>query len=120
MILVGGFFVGVGGYQILGGYLVLLVYEVFFGGVEGLVVEVYMLEWVIFEVKWIIVGQDQLVEWMFVGLLFKGYVLFEGVFGVVKMLVVEIFVWVVGGIFLCIQFILDLVFIDIIGMCIYW
>ncbi|BCI88955.1 hypothetical protein NIIDMKKI_41610 [Mycobacterium kansasii] len=48
------------------------------GGSDGLAAEVHTLERAIFEVKRIIVGQDQLVERMLVGLLSKGHVLLEG------------------------------------------
>ena len=48
----------------------------------GLQQDVHTLERAIFEVKRVIVGQDQLVERMLVGLLAKGHVLLEGVPGV--------------------------------------
>ncbi|CRZ14571.1 chaperone MoxR1 [Mycolicibacterium neworleansense] len=81
--------------------------------------EVHTLERAIFEVKRIIVGQDQLVERMLVGLLAKGHVLLEGVPGVAKTLAVETFAKVVGGTFARIQFTPDLVPTDIIGTRIY-
>jgi MoxR-like ATPase len=92
------------------------------GGVgvgNGLAAEVHTLERAIFEVKRIIVGQDQLVERMLVGLLSKGHVLLEGVPGVAKTLAVETFARVVGGTFARIQFTPDLVPTDIIGTRIY-
>jgi MoxR-like ATPase len=64
-----------------------------------LAADVHTLERAIFEVKRIIVGQDQLVERMLVGLLSKGHVLLEGVPGVAKTLAVETFAKVVGGTF---------------------
>ncbi|EUA91111.1 AAA domain family protein [Mycobacterium ulcerans str. Harvey] len=67
----------------------------------------------------IIVGQDQLVERMLVGLLAKGHVLLEGVPGVAKTLAVETFARVVGGSFARIQFTPDLVPTDIVGTRIY-
>src|SRR6195952_3579345 len=85
----------------------------------GLQNEVHTLERAIFEVKRIIVGQDQLVERMLVGLLAKGHVLLEGVPGVAKTLAVETFAKVVGGTFARIQFTPDLVPTDIIGTRIY-
>jgi MoxR-like ATPase len=85
----------------------------------GLQAEVHTLERAIFEVKRIIVGQDQLVERMLVGLLAKGHVLLEGVPGVAKTLAVETFAKVVGGTFARIQFTPDLVPTDIIGTRIY-
>jgi MoxR-like ATPase len=84
-----------------------------------LAAEVHTLERAIFEVKRIIVGQDQLVERMLVGLLSKGHVLLEGVPGVAKTLAVETFARVVGGTFARIQFTPDLVPTDIIGTRIY-
>lgn len=89
------------------------------GGADGLAAEVHTLERAIFEVKRIIVGQDQLVERMLVGLLAKGHVLLEGVPGVAKTLAVETFARVVGGTFARIQFTPDLVPTDIIGTRIY-
>ena len=58
-------------------------------GGSALTSEVQTLERAIFEVKRIIVGQDQLVERILVGLLAKGHVLLEGVPGVAKTLAVE-------------------------------
>lgn len=81
--------------------------------------EAQALERAIFEVKRIIVGQDQLVERILVGLLAKGHVLLEGVPGVAKTLAVETFARVVGGTFARIQFTPDLVPTDIIGTRIY-
>nr|AAC46196.1 transcriptional regulator [Mycobacterium avium] len=86
---------------------------------NGLAAEVQTLERAIFEVKRIIVGQDQLVERMLVGLLSKGHVLLEGVPGVAKSLAVETFAKVVGGTFARIQFTPRPVPTDIIGTRIY-
>ncbi|MEO3760511.1 MoxR family ATPase [Mycobacterium sp. B14F4] len=85
----------------------------------GLQQEVHTLERAVFEVKRIIVGQDQLVERMLVGLLAKGHLLLEGVPGVAKTLAVETFAKVVGGTFARIQFTPDLVPTDIVGTRIY-
>ncbi|BBZ67029.1 MAG: MoxR family ATPase [Mycolicibacterium insubricum] len=89
------------------------------GGAHAAPAEVQTLERAIFEVKRIIVGQDQLVERILVGLLAKGHVLLEGVPGVAKTLAVETFAKVVGGKFSRIQFTPDLVPTDIIGTRIY-
>jgi len=86
---------------------------------NGLAADVHTLERAIFEVKRIIVGQDQLVERILVGLLAKGHVLLEGVPGVAKTLAVETFAKVVGGTFARIQFTPDLVPTDVIGTRIY-
>ena len=88
-------------------------------GSGGLAGDVHTLERAIYEVKRIIVGQDQLVERILVGLLAKGHVLLEGVPGVAKTLAVETFARVVGGTFARIQFTPDLVPTDIIGTRIY-
>src|SRR6202047_4853991 len=88
------------------------------GGGNGLAAEVHTLERAIFEVKRIIVGQDQLVERMLVGLLSKGHVLLEGVPGVAKTVAVGTFARV-GGTFARIQCTPDLVPTDIVGTRIY-
>ncbi len=88
-------------------------------GGNGLSADVHALERAVFEVKRIIVGQDQLVERMLVGLLARGHVLLEGVPGVAKTLAVETFARVVGGTFARIQFTPDLVPTDILGTRIY-
>lgn len=86
---------------------------------SGLAAEVQTLERAIFEVKRIIVGQDQLVERILVGLLAKGHVLLEGVPGVAKTLAVETFAKVVGGSFARIQFTPDLLPSDITGVSVF-
>ena len=89
------------------------------GGGGALAADIHALERAIFEVKRVIVGQDQLVERILVGLLAKGHVLLEGVPGVAKTLAVETFARVVGGTFSRIQFTPDLVPTDIVGTRIY-
>ncbi|MGI9125486.1 MAG: AAA family ATPase, partial [Mycobacterium sp.] len=86
---------------------------------SGLAADVHTLERALFEVKRIIVGQDQLLERILVGLLAKGHVLLEGVPGVAKTLAVETFAKVVGGTFARIQFTPDLLPADVIGTRIY-
>src|ERR1700755_899338 len=115
----GGFPPGSGGYSGPGGQSGQGAHEAPSGGADGLAAEVHTLERAIFEVKRIIVGQDQLVERLLVGLLSKGHVLLEGVPGVAKTLAVETFAKVVGGTFARIQFTPDLVPTDIIGTRIY-
>jgi MoxR-like ATPase len=78
-----------------------------------------VLERALFEVKRVIVGQDRMIERMFVSLLSRGHVLLEGVPGVAKTLAVETLARVVGGTFSRIQFTPDLVPADIIGTRIY-
>ncbi|GGM13442.1 AAA family ATPase [Dactylosporangium sucinum] len=78
-----------------------------------------VLERALFEVKRVIVGQDRMIERMFVSLLSRGHVLLEGVPGVAKTLAVETLARVVGGTFSRIQFTPDLVPADIVGTRIY-
>jgi MoxR-like ATPase len=77
------------------------------------------LERALFEVKRVIVGQDRMIERMFVALLARGHCLLEGVPGVAKTLAVETLARVVGGTFSRVQFTPDLVPADIIGTRIY-
>ncbi|MBO4210157.1 AAA family ATPase [Micromonospora echinofusca] len=78
-----------------------------------------LLERALFEVKRVIVGQDRMVERMFVALLARGHCLLEGVPGVAKTLAVETLARVVGGTFARVQFTPDLVPADIMGTRIY-
>ncbi|CAM3183909.1 AAA family ATPase [Stackebrandtia soli] len=78
-----------------------------------------LLEKALFEVKKVIVGQDRMIERMFVALLSRGHCLLEGVPGVAKTLAVETLARVVGGSFSRVQFTPDLVPSDIIGTRIY-
>ncbi|GAA5191661.1 MoxR family ATPase [Rugosimonospora acidiphila] len=78
-----------------------------------------LLERALFEVKRVIVGQDRMIERMFVALLARGHCLLEGVPGVAKTLAVETLAHVVGGSFARIQFTPDLVPADIVGTRIY-
>src|SRR5689334_4828583 len=73
------------------------------------------LEHALFEVKRVVVGQDQLVERMLVGLLARGHCLLEGVPGVAKTLAVRTLAEVIGGRFARLQFTPDLVPGDIMG-----
>jgi MoxR-like ATPase len=77
------------------------------------------LEKALFEVKRVIVGQDRMIERLFVALLARGHCLLEGVPGVAKTLAVETLAKVVGGTFARIQFTPDLVPADIVGTRIY-
>jgi len=78
-----------------------------------------LLERALFEVKRVIVGQDRMVERMFVALLARGHCLLEGVPGVAKTLAVETLAKVVGGTFARVQFTPDLVPADLVGTRIY-
>ncbi|MFT3662321.1 MAG: MoxR family ATPase [Gordonia sp. (in: high G+C Gram-positive bacteria)] len=81
--------------------------------------DVKLLERAMYEVKRVIVGQDQLVERILAGLLARGHILLEGVPGVAKTLAVETFATVIGGSFSRVQFTPDLVPTDLIGTRIY-
>ena len=78
-----------------------------------------LMERALFEVKRVIVGQDTLIERMFVALLARGHCLLEGVPGVAKTLTVQTVAKVVGGTFARVQFTPDLMPADIIGTRIY-
>jgi MoxR-like ATPase len=78
-----------------------------------------LLERTLFEVKRVIVGQDQMIERMLCAVLARGHCLLEGVPGVAKTLAVETLATVVGGTFARIQFTPDLVPADIVGTRIY-
>jgi MoxR-like ATPase len=73
------------------------------------------LERALIEVKKVVVGQDRMVERMFVGLLARGHLLIEGVPGVAKTLAVRTLADVVGGSFARLQFTPDLMPGDITG-----
>jgi MoxR-like ATPase len=78
-----------------------------------------LLERALFEVKRVIVGQDPMIERMFVALLSRGHCLLEGVPGVAKTLAVHTLARVVGGSFARVQFTPDLMPSDIVGTRIY-
>lgn len=71
------------------------------------------------QIKTVIVGQEQMVEQLMVGLLAKGHILLEGVPGTAKTLAVRTFANVIGGSFARVQFTPDLVPSDIVGTRIY-
>ncbi len=73
------------------------------------------LEQALYEVKKTIVGQDHLLERMFVALLARGHVLVEGVPGLAKTMAVKALAGAVGGAFQRIQFTPDLVPADVVG-----
>ncbi|MPZ26864.1 MAG: AAA domain-containing protein [Micromonosporaceae bacterium] len=78
-----------------------------------------LLERALFEVKRVIVGQDTMIERMFVALLARGHCLLEGVPGVAKTLAVQTVARVAGGSFARLQFTPDLMPADIVGTRIY-
>jgi MoxR-like ATPase len=77
------------------------------------------MEQVLYEVKKIIVGQDQLLERLAIALLAKGHVLVEGVPGLAKTLAIRTLAEAIGGQFQRIQFTPDLVPADLVGTRIY-
>jgi MoxR-like ATPase len=77
------------------------------------------LEQALFEVKRVIVGQDRVIERLFVALLARGHCLLEGAPGLAKTLAAETLATVVGGSFVRLQFTPDLVPSDLVGTRIY-
>jgi MoxR-like ATPase len=77
------------------------------------------MERVLYEVKKIIVGQDQLLERLIVALLARGHILVEGVPGLAKTMAIKTLAEAIGGDFKRIQFTPDLVPADLIGTRIY-
>ena len=73
------------------------------------------LETALFEMKRVVVGQDQMLERLLVGLLGGGHILLEGVPGIAKTLAVRTAATVVGGSFRRLQFTPDLMPGDIVG-----
>jgi MoxR-like ATPase len=77
------------------------------------------MEQVLYEVKKVIVGQDQLLERLAIALLARGHILVEGVPGLAKTLAIKTLADSIGGQFHRIQFTPDLVPADLIGTRIY-
>jgi len=77
------------------------------------------MEKVLYEVKKVIVGQDNLLERMVVALLARGHILVEGVPGLAKTMAIKTLAESVGGDFKRIQFTSDLVPADLVGTRIY-
>src|SRR5581483_1514796 len=77
------------------------------------------IERALFEVKRVIVGQDRVIERLFVALIARGHCLLEGAPGLAKTLAAETLATVVGGSFVRLQFTPDLVPSDLVGTRIY-
>ncbi len=77
------------------------------------------LETAMFEIKRVIVGQEQMLERVLIALLSHGHLLIEGVPGLAKTLTVKTVADVLGGSFQRIQFTPDLVPADLVGTRIY-
>ncbi len=78
-----------------------------------------MLERSLFEAKRVLVGQDHMIERLFVCWLARGHALIEGAPGLAKTLAAETIARVLGGSFARLQFTPDLVPADLIGTRIY-
>ncbi len=78
-----------------------------------------LLERALFETKRVIVGQEDMLEKLFVCLLARGHCLLEGPPGLAKTLAAETLARVVGGTFARLQFTPDLVPSDLVGTRIY-
>jgi MoxR-like ATPase len=77
------------------------------------------MEQVLYEVKKVIVGQDNLLERLVVALLARGHILVEGVPGLAKTMAIKTLADSIGGEFKRIQFTPDLVPADLVGTRIY-
>ncbi len=77
------------------------------------------MERVLYEIKKVIVGQDNLLERLIVALLARGHILVEGVPGLAKTMAIKTVAEAIGGEFKRIQFTPDLVPADLIGTRIY-
>jgi MoxR-like ATPase len=77
------------------------------------------LEGVLYEIKRVIVGQDEMLERLLVALLTGGHVLLEGVPGLAKTLTIKTLAEVVRGSYKRVQFTPDLVPADLVGTRIY-
>ena len=77
------------------------------------------MERLLYEVKKVIVGQDNLLERLIVALLARGHILVEGVPGLAKTMAIKTLADAIGGEFKRIQFTPDLVPADLVGTRIY-
>ena len=78
-----------------------------------------ILENALFEAKRVLVGQDRMIERLFITWLARGHVLLEGAPGLAKTLAAETVARIVGGSFTRLQFTPDLVPADLVGTRIY-
>jgi MoxR-like ATPase len=78
-----------------------------------------LLEAALFEIKRVIVGQEGMLERVFIALLSNGHLLLEGVPGLAKTLTISTVARVLGGTFHRVQFTPDLVPSDLVGTRIY-
>jgi MoxR-like ATPase len=76
-------------------------------------------EAILFEIRRVIVGQDQMLERVLVGLLSGGHLLLEGVPGLAKTLTIKTLAETLGGTFKRVQFTPDLMPSDLVGTRIY-
>src|SRR4051812_39116300 len=78
-----------------------------------------ILEHALFEAKRVLVGQDRMIERLFVSWLANGHCLIEGSPGLAKTLAAETIARILGGTFVRLQFTPDLVPADLVGTRIY-
>jgi MoxR-like ATPase len=78
-----------------------------------------ILEQALFEAKRVVVGQDNMIERLFVAWLARGHCLLEGAPGLAKTLAAETVARILGGSFARLQFTPDLVPADLVGTRIY-
>jgi MoxR-like ATPase len=78
-----------------------------------------VLEDALFEAKRVLVGQDRMIERLFISFLARGHVLLEGAPGLAKTLAAETIARILGGSFARLQFTPDLVPADLVGTRIY-
>src|SRR5215470_7988706 len=78
-----------------------------------------LLEHALFEVKRVVVGQDQMIERVFVSWLARGHCLLEGAPGLAKTLAAKSVARILGGSFARLQFTPDLMPADLVGTRIY-
>jgi MoxR-like ATPase len=81
--------------------------------------EARLMEQILYEVKKVIVGQDNLLERVLVAILCQGHLLVEGVPGLAKTLTIKTLAQTVQGTFKRVQFTPDLVPADLVGTRIY-
>lgn len=67
----------------------------------------------------VVQGKQEIVGFVLVLMFVEGYVFFEDVLGIGKISFVKVFVVIVQGISVCIQFMLDLLLLDVMGVMIY-
>jgi len=90
-------------------------------GIDNSTIEIYRdkLEKVKREIGKVVVGQEKIIDGLFLAVLSNGHILVEGVPGIAKTLLIRALASVTGGTFSRIQFTVDLLPTDITGITIY-